>query len=101
MRELETASPLVKQIYNAWLRPNKIQLYDLEKDPWEFNDLSSDPKFDGVKKKLLHEVFKWQEQTNDPLRFPDKLQKLTQEVDTIKINKDMKWKYPAYLYGAK
>lgn len=101
MRELKNATPLVKKIYNAWLKPNKIQLYDLDKDPWEFNDLSEDPVYDEVKKRLLAELTKWQEQTNDPLRFPDKLAKLTQEIDTIKIAKEMKWKYPEYLYGAR
>jgi N-sulfoglucosamine sulfohydrolase len=101
IQELATASPLAKKIYNAWLTPNKIQLYDLEKDPWEFNDLSADPQYAPVMKRLLDALFQWQTDTNDPLRFPGKLSRLTQEVDTINISKHMQWQYPQYLYGQK
>lgn len=97
--ELKTASPLVKQIYNAWLTPNKIQLYDLENDPWEFNDLSTNPKYDAIKKRLLDVLFQWQKDTDDPFRFSEKLARLTKEVDTIKITKNMQWQYPRYMYG--
>lgn len=98
-KEIETASPLAKKIYNAWLHPAKAQLYDLENDPWEFNDLSADPKYAAVKKRLLNEIFKWQKDTDDPLRFPEKLKMLTQENDTIKVSSHMQWRYPHYLYG--
>jgi N-sulfoglucosamine sulfohydrolase len=99
LKELETASPLAKKIYHAWLRPNKVQLYDLENDPWEFNDLSNNPQYAQVKKRLLDALYKWQKDTDDPLRFPDKLKMLTQENDTIKISKNMQWQYPHYMYG--
>lgn len=101
LKELETAPPLVRQIYNAWLKPNKVQLYDLEKDPWEFNDLSGDPKYTQVKLRLLKAVKQWMADTDDPLRFPDKLAMLTHEIDTIKTTKDMQWHYPQYLYHYK
>lgn len=99
LSELKTVSPLVQKIYYAWLNPKKIQLYDLEKDPWEFNDLSGDPKYAQIKKRLLNVLFKWQKDTDDPLRFPDKVKLLTHENDTIKISKNMHWQYPHYLYG--
>jgi N-sulfoglucosamine sulfohydrolase len=99
LKELETASPWVKKMYHSWLTPNKVQLYDLENDPWEFNDLSADPQYARVKERLLHALYKWQKDTDDPLRFPEKLHMLTQEIDTIKISKNMQWQYPHYLYG--
>ena len=99
INEIEHASPLAKKIYSAWLNPAKAQLYDLENDPWEFNDLSADPKYAAIKKRLLNEIFKWQKDTGDPLRFPEKLKMLTQENDTIKVSPKMQWKYPHYLYG--
>jgi N-sulfoglucosamine sulfohydrolase len=99
IKELKTASPLVQKIYRAWLTPNKVQLYDLENDPWEFNDLSTSPKYAVVKQRLLKALFKWQKDTDDPLRFPEKLKMLSQENDTIKTTKNMKWRYPQYLYG--
>jgi N-sulfoglucosamine sulfohydrolase len=100
LQELETtASPLAKKIYHDWLYPNKFQLYDLENDPWEFNDLSGDPQYDKVKKRLLNVIYQWQKDTDDPFRFPEKVQLLTKEVDTIKVGKDMQWQYPHYMYG--
>lgn len=99
IKELETAPDSIKEVYNLWLNPPKILLYDLQNDPWEFRDLSADHKYDQVKARLLSELFKWQKETNDPLRFPDKLKRLTAENDTIKVSKNMKWQYPHYLYG--
>lgn len=97
--ELKTAPDSIQKMYQSWIHPSKVQLYDLKNDPWEFHDLSSDPKFARIKARLLKKLFQWQKQTDDPLRFPDKLKKLTYENDTIKISKDMQWQYPHYLYG--
>jgi N-sulfoglucosamine sulfohydrolase len=100
LQELETtASPLAKRIYKDWLYPNKIQLYDLENDPWEFNDLSANPQYAAIKERLLKAIFQWQKDTDDPFRFPENLNRLTQEVDTIKVVKNMQWQYPHYMYG--
>jgi N-sulfoglucosamine sulfohydrolase len=100
IKEVQGASPLVKNIYDLWLYPRKIQLYDLKNDPWEYHDLSTNPKYDQIKNRLMAEMVKWQTQTNDPLRFPEKLQQLTQENDTMKVSKKMIWRYPEYLYGS-
>jgi len=99
VKEMETMTPQVKRIYSSWLNPGKIQLYDLENDPWEFNDLSKNPKYNKVKDRLFKALSKWQKDTDDPLRFPDKVKMLTQENDTIKTSKNMQWQYPHYLYG--
>lgn len=98
MKEVESASPHVKNIYNLWLNPRKIQLYDLKNDPWEYNDLSTNAKYDQIKSRLMSEIIKWQQETEDPLRFPGKLKMLTQENDTMKVSKKMIWQYPKYLY---
>lgn len=99
LNELETAPDSIKEVYDLWIDPPKVLLYDLENDPWEFHNLSSNPKYVAVKERLLNELFKWQLETNDPLRFPEKLRKLTIENDTIKPSKNMHWNYPQYLYG--
>lgn len=99
LKDLETVPDSIKKAYHDWIYSAKAQLYDLKKDPFEFHDLSSDPKYARVKKRLLKELFKWQKRTDDPLRFPDKLRTLTQENDAIKISKNMEWQYPHYLYG--
>jgi N-sulfoglucosamine sulfohydrolase len=99
LKELQHAPDLIRKVYEEWIDPPKVQLYDLWTDPLEFHDLSADKKYQAVKKRLLAALFSWQRQTNDPLRFPAKLHSLTQENDTMKASKHMVWRYPHYLYG--
>ncbi|WP_018628727.1 sulfatase family protein [Niabella aurantiaca] len=101
LEELKSAPAFIQKAYNDWILPAKVQLYDLEKDPYEFYDLSADPHYAAVKGRLLKALFRWQKETGDPLRFPDKLKRLTQENDTMKVSKNMQWHYPEYLYGHK
>lgn len=99
VQELEKAPDMIRNAYYSWINPTKIQLYDLKNDPLEFNDLSSNPEYSQVKNRLFKALQSWQETTDDPLRFPDRLKKLTAEHDTMKVSGKMKWHYPEYLYG--
>lgn len=101
LEELKTAPETIQKAYRDWLQPAKVQLYDLEKDPYEFNDLSADVRYTTIKNRLVNVLLRWQKETDDPLRFPDKLGKLTQEQDTMRVSKNMQWQYPEYLYGTK
>jgi N-sulfoglucosamine sulfohydrolase len=100
LNELEKAGGQLKKIYDRLLYPPKVQLYDLGNDPWEFNDISDNPDYLDIKKNLLNTLFNNMEETNDPLRFPEKLHKLTLEHDSVANSSDyINWKYPKYLYG--
>lgn len=96
--ELEKASYAIRRMYHTWLFPPKIQLYNLEDDPWEFNDIANEPENFSIKKNLLNAIFDWQEQINDPLRLPENLKVLTTEHDTIIRSHNREWLYPKYLY---
>ncbi len=43
----------------------KAQLFDLEKDPWEMNNLAADPANSATVAELFRELKKWQETVND------------------------------------
>ena len=43
------------------------ELYDLEKDPNEFNNLINDPAFEVVLIELRQKLVNWMKITNDPL----------------------------------
>ena len=100
LQELASAPDSIQEVYDLWLESPEIQLFDLKNDPLEFHDLALDPEYSEVKERLLGVLSHWQELTDDPLRFPDKLQPLTNEHDTVEdwgFKGD--WQYPSYLYG--
>ena len=44
-----------------------FQLYDLQQDPYELNDLSDDPQLKDVAAHLQHLLLEWMEHVDDPL----------------------------------
>ncbi|UQZ86137.1 Arylsulfatase [Paenibacillus konkukensis] len=45
---------------------DKLQLFDLQEDPWEINDLSGLPEYADKVEELLYKLRKWQEEVGDP-----------------------------------
>jgi len=45
----------------------KTQLFNINEDPWEINDLAADPKYSEVVDSLQKELVKWQRDLDDPL----------------------------------
>ena len=56
----------VKDKYYSFPRPDE-ELYDLQSDPWEKNNLAELSTQDDVKKELKDKLIDWMEETNDPL----------------------------------
>ena len=44
-----------------------VQLYDLQTDPGEFNNVGEDPAYAGVRKKMLGALREWMKSVDDPL----------------------------------
>lgn len=51
----------------AFFAPNKpdIELFDLNKDPYEINNVADDPDYAEIKAELLEELEKWREMVED------------------------------------
>ena len=47
----------------------RVQLFDLEKDPWEIHDRSDDPALTGVKNNLIARLKQFQKELGDPLKL--------------------------------
>ena len=61
------------RIGNAFERaanPPEFELYDLQADPWEFDDLAADPAQAATLARLQAALLDWRRQTNDPLLDP-------------------------------
>lgn len=48
-------------------RPSVVELYDLEADPLERQNLASSKEFEGVREQLSSELWRWMRETDDPL----------------------------------
>jgi hypothetical protein len=45
----------------------EIQLFDLEADPWEFNNLAESSELAGDRERLMNALNQWMQDTDDPL----------------------------------
>jgi N-sulfoglucosamine sulfohydrolase len=51
---------------NSFLHRQREELYDLDKDPNELQNVAGDPSYAGVLKELRSRLREWQEKTKDP-----------------------------------
>ncbi|WP_346713165.1 sulfatase [Mediterranea massiliensis] len=107
MEELEMAPDSMKHVFQTWKRPPLYELYDLWVDPYEFHNLSDKEKYKSVLENLKTVLSEWQEITNDPIRDPNKLRAINEEVKAILRNEidytqpDFKWGYLDYFIDKK
>jgi N-sulfoglucosamine sulfohydrolase len=107
-QEIDAAPEHIQQAYATWRNPPSVELYDLHNDPWEFRNLSEEPEFADVKRRMLGELKRFREQYNDPLLDSAKLKKLAAEHDRVskhekggRYGKGQSWKYLEYLQDGK
>ncbi len=102
--ELESADEQTKRIYADWLNPPEYQLFDLQVDPHEFDNLSGKESMAKIEKRLIERLERWQIETDDLLRDAELLKKLTAEVeDCLDKNRRVPkqgWRYLKYLHPA-
>lgn len=104
--EIELADRKIQNAYKIWRNPPEWELYDLENDPWEFNNLAENPEYNNILKQMQNAMQEWRQRTNDPFLDKGKLEKFTHEMDSINVLypnhsyrniENFKWKYPEYL----
>jgi len=61
-----TVSGVVKAAWDLWKRPPRYELYDLEEDPGEWQNLAGDPDYAQVQQRLIDALADWQVRTRDP-----------------------------------
>jgi hypothetical protein len=83
MRELRDQNKLTEDQRSCFVVPRpEVELYDLEKDPHELNNLAGKPEYQKVEQELRAELDQWQEATYDRLprnRRPDEFHRETGE----------------------
>lgn len=61
------AGSRVGKAFERAANPPEFELYDLQADPWEFDDLSGDPSHAKTLERLRTALLDWRRSTNDPL----------------------------------
>lgn len=81
--ELARAPEAVRSAYARWRHPPEYELYDLQRDPLEWKDLSGDPAMAGVLETLKAALQHWQRETRDPLADTALLHAYAREIDEV------------------
>ena len=101
---IETAPALVRNSYQRMKTPAEFELYDLQQDPYEFNDLVADAGHTAVQENLKQQLARWRKETNDPLLKPANVQRLKAEIDACFENglpqkSRLQLTYPDYFFA--
>ncbi|HBV62148.1 MAG TPA: sulfatase [Rhodopirellula sp.] len=100
---IQAASPQVRSAYRLMERPPEYELYDLQNDPWEFENLAADPQHRQRLETLREKLKRWRVETNDPLLNPVNRARLKTEIESCFIDgkpvkKALKLDYPNYFF---
>lgn len=101
-KTIDTAPLEVRQAYRRMEKPPEYELYDLQKDPFEFKSLVDDPSHAVELKRLQRVLQDWRERTSDPLLNAKNLAKLKSEVEASFVDgspskkRIESWRYPDY-----
>ncbi len=83
---IEQAPEPVHGAYLKMERPPVFELYDLEADPYEFNNLAMDSKLAPKLSRLQQELQSWRERTNDPMLNQQNVLRLKAEVEACMVD---------------
>jgi N-sulfoglucosamine sulfohydrolase len=90
----------VQAAYKLMNRPGRWELYDLQDDPYEFNNLSGSKGHEEIFIELKTALAQWRIDTKDPLLDQDILRQFKKEVYAVPDKKSSRkegfWKYPDY-----
>lgn len=101
--ELENASETVRKAYDRWKCPPKYELYDLQNDPYEWNDLSGNPAYGEIFERLKKVLYEWRVESGDLIVNQNILNMFRTDMDSILNNninyrKDKNFHYPYLKY---
>jgi N-sulfoglucosamine sulfohydrolase len=68
----------VRRAFATLADPPEIEFYDLETDPWEFNNVAGKPEYAEAQERLSQALLEWRKETADPFvdaEFLDRLQR--------------------------
>ncbi len=101
---LERAEVRVREAYTLMERPPEFELYDLERDPFEFRNLAAEPAHRQTLDDLKARLLDWRRRTDDAFLNPENVMRLRAEVESTyrdgQYRKPDRWAYREYLAPA-
>lgn len=73
----------IRSAYATYRQPPEFQLYDLQNDPHERNNLAGNPEVASILTELQGALSAWREKTSDPFADPLWLQEFTAQTDIL------------------
>jgi N-sulfoglucosamine sulfohydrolase len=100
---LEKAPKSIRESYRRMKTPNAFELYDLQQDPYEFQDLVSDPGHASILANLKQQLHDWRKETQDPLLDKNNLARLAAEIEACMVDGQpqkgkLELTYPDYFF---
>jgi N-sulfoglucosamine sulfohydrolase len=100
---LESAPEYVRKAYMRMHKPPEFELYDLQKDQYEFYNITDKVEHAQILKMMKKQLHEWRVRTKDPLLNTNNLNQLKAEVDACFVNgqakKDrLKLNYTEYFF---
>ena len=102
MREaLKRASPRVREAYGLMESPPEFELYDLDADPYEFENLADKPEHQAELVELKGRLLEWRRQSDDAFLDAANVMRLREEIESTFIEGQFRrtegWQYSQYL----
>jgi N-sulfoglucosamine sulfohydrolase len=96
--EQAAAPPRVREAFRRWMRPPRYELYDLQADPYEWNNLAEDPQHAEVKVRLIDALVRMQRDTCDPFLDRENVdayvaEQLAHRDLAYRRQRDFRWSY--------
>lgn len=93
---LKFAPKNIIEAYTTMKDPPEFELYDLTKDPYEWDNLAYEPEFAAILEKYKKVIVDWQKETNDPFIDKKVAERFFLEVMSAK-GKKIEIKYHDYM----
>jgi len=81
---LQEADSPARRKLATFLRPPEIELYDLARDPHEWDNLADDPGHASIRSMFERALLDWRRRTDDPFLDEDHFQEVTAAHDAVR-----------------
>ena len=80
-REARYEGTPIRRAFDVYADPPEFELYDLNQDPWEFDNLAGRPEVAEIEERLKAALEEWRRETDDPCLDPEFMETMRKRVN--------------------